>query len=291
MLLKKEMSAINLRRKTLCFLVVAAGLFPVAGCKLLLPQGDDPILALDEPPAAKPSQPPAPQVEEPQQPEKKKSLWGSLFTKKEKTSDDEPSQSPPEPVVPKPESPDDAPVVSKVPMGLDESSKITVLEQKLQVGDNVGIALGMPIDWSSSDKIDLQGNVNLPIIGAFSAAGKTTSELEKGISEVYVEREIVRNYLHVTVTTAVKSYYIQGEVRSPGRFPLTPPMTLTKAVAAAGGTGPWANKKKVRVQREKDVYDVDFDKILKNPRLDIEILPNDLITVPKDRGPLGLGRE
>ncbi|MFT5121795.1 MAG: hypothetical protein ACI97B_000420 [Verrucomicrobiales bacterium] len=159
------------------------------------------------------------------------------------------------------------------------------VEYRLQVGDNVVVKIGPPISTDLADKLNGKGNINLPIIGDISAVGLTVTELEELIKKTYVVKEITKVPPHVTVATDIKVYYIQGEVRSGGgRFPLLPPMTITKAVAAAGGFSEWASLKKVLIYRGNKILTVDYRKIQRDPRLDIEIKANDLIVVNKDPG-------
>jgi len=45
-------------------------------------------------------------------------------------------------------------------------------------------------------------------------------------------------------------FYVQGVVRSPGAYPLTPGLTLREAITVAGGFGPGASQGRTRVIRE-----------------------------------------
>ncbi len=159
------------------------------------------------------------------------------------------------------------------------------VEYKLSVGDNVVIMIGEPISIDLGDKLNGKGNINLPIIGDVSAVGLTVTELEDLIKKTYVNKEITKEPPHVTVQTDTKVYYIQGEVRSGGgRYPLLPPMTLTKAVAAAGGFTEWVKLKNLKIYRGNKILTVDYTLIKKDPRADVEIMANDLIIVDKDGG-------
>jgi len=159
------------------------------------------------------------------------------------------------------------------------------VEYKLSVGDNVVIKIGEPIAIDLADKLNGKGNINLPIVGDISAVGLTVTDLEDLIKKTYVEKEITKEPPHVTVETDIKFYYIQGEVRSGGgRFPLLPPMTLTKAVAAAGGFTEWVKLKNLKIYRGNKILTVDYTLIKKDPRADVEIMANDLIIVDKDGG-------
>jgi polysaccharide export outer membrane protein len=176
-------------------------------------------------------------------------------------------------------------VVTDIKSEAEQGSIDGGVEYKLSVGDNVVIMIGEPISIDLGDKLNGKGNINLPIIGDVSAVGLTVTELEDLIKKTYVNKEITKVPPHVTVQTDTKVYYIQGEVRSGGgRYPLLPPMTLTKAVAAAGGFTEWVKLKNLKIYRGNKILTVDYTLIKKDPRADVEIMANDLIIVDKDGG-------
>jgi polysaccharide export outer membrane protein len=80
--------------------------------------------------------------------------------------------------------------------------------------------------------------------------------------------------------------YIQGEVRVPGQVKFTQGMTVTTAIAGAGGFTPLASGRRVSIVRgegaKKQVLQVNVDKILSDPDTkDVPLVPNDVITVPQ----------
>jgi polysaccharide export outer membrane protein len=213
-------------------------------------------------------------AEEPEKPKKRTLL--EFFTKKDKSPVEE--KDPDGPVVPEQ-------VETVLKSEAEQGSIDGGVEYKLSVGDNVVIKIGEPIGIDLADKLNGKGNINLPIIGDISAVGLTVTDLEDLIKKTYVDKEITKVPPHVTVQTDIKVYYIQGEVRSGGgRYPLLPPMTLTKAVAAAGGFTEWVKLKNLKIYRGNKILTVDYTRIKKDPRADVEIMANDLIIVDKDGG-------
>ena len=213
-------------------------------------------------------------AEEPEKPKKRTLL--EFLTKKDKSPVEE--KDPDGPVVPEQ-------VETVLKSEAEQGSIDGGVEYKLSVGDNVVIKIGEPIGIDLADKLNGKGNINLPIIGDISAVGLTVTDLEDLIKKTYVDKEITKVPPHVTVQTDIKVYYIQGEVRSGGgRYPLLPPMTLTKAVAAAGGFTEWVKLKNLKIYRGNKILTVDYTRIKKDPRADVEIMANDLIIVDKDGG-------
>ena len=127
--------------------------------------------------------------------------------------------------------------------------------------------------------VDENGEIGLlhidkPIV----AAGLTASELEDRIEARYIEGDIYKNVsVHVTMTAKV--FYVQGEVRQPGQFPLTSRTTLLQAIAAARGYTPYANKKKVTIARGGRVQTYNLKEVEKDPAKDVTIEAGDVIKV------------
>lgn len=84
--------------------------------------------------------------------------------------------------------------------------------------------------------------------------------------------------------------YVVGNVFLPMTIPLKEPITLTRAIAMAGGTKQDTKKDKVRVVRQepgtsaKKEIIVDLAAIEKRHAEDIQLLPNDIVDVPASTG-------
>jgi polysaccharide export outer membrane protein len=79
--------------------------------------------------------------------------------------------------------------------------------------------------------------------------------------------------------------YVVGNVLSPRSIPLREPITLTQAIAMAGGVARDSKKDKIRIVRQepgsqtKKEMVVDLSAIEKKRAEDIALLPNDIVTV------------
>lgn len=130
-------------------------------------------------------------------------------------------------------------------------------ERRLRNGDRIVIQLrGITPPVELTDEIDDTGSVNLDHIGQVVIGGLTTSEAERRIESAYIEGQFYKK-ISVTVVAERDEYYVRGEVRNPGRFPLTRGMTLTMAIAAAGGYTDYARPSKVRIIRGREIVHVD----------------------------------
>jgi polysaccharide export outer membrane protein len=80
--------------------------------------------------------------------------------------------------------------------------------------------------------------------------------------------------------------FVLGNVLKPSAIPMKEPLTVSHAIAIAGGTAPSTKKDKIRILRQlpgstqkKEIF-VDLTAIEKNKAEDVVLLPNDVVDVP-----------
>jgi polysaccharide export outer membrane protein len=128
--------------------------------------------------------------------------------------------------------------------------------------------------------IDEEGFVNLPYIGHIRASGMTSSELEQAIQRAYIEGDIYKQ-VTVNVVIAAQSYYVRGEVKKPGRYPIVSGVTLVRAIAAAAGFTDFANPKKITLIRGDNNRLYNYWDMEDKPEKDVGIEAGDVIVVPR----------
>jgi polysaccharide export outer membrane protein len=91
----------------------------------------------------------------------------------------------------------------------------------------------------------------------------------------------------VVSVPSARSIYVQGEVRTPGPVKYTQDLTVTTAIAAAGGFTPLASPRRVTIKREaegkNEILDVNVNDIMSDPAeyRDVPLKPNDIVSVPQ----------
>jgi polysaccharide export outer membrane protein len=148
--------------------------------------------------------------------------------------------------------------------------------------------------------IDRQGNIHLPLAGRIHAAGLTTEQLESEIAE---RLSGIMNSPEVSVSVAeFRSHPVSvlGAVRNPGVYQVTGRKTLFEVLSLAGGLNQDASNT-INITRQISagplplptsttdpggkfyVGELNVRKVMeaKNPEDNIDVLPNDVITVPK----------
>ena len=156
--------------------------------------------------------------------------------------------------------------------------------EMLHVGDTLTVTMAdTPVVIPpAEEKIKPDGTITLTLNQVFKADGKTRGELEKDIRARYVPDYFRQMTVTVKQQESTRWYYVDGEVRSPSRQIYNIRITVSKAIATAGGFTDFANKKKVRLTRlDGRTQTVNCLKALENPALDPEVYPGDKIHVPR----------
>lgn len=189
----------------------------------------------------------------------------------------------PVPTTPPATNPVAVPVVSSA--AIPAATKGGGLEPEvLRVGDSLTITFAdtPTLIPPFEEKIKEDGTITLLQNQTFAAAGATLGDLGKEIRKRYVPDY----YKYMTVTVKQQEmtrwYYVDGEVRQPSRQIYSSRITVSKAIASAGGFTDFAKKTKVKLTRvDGRTQIVNCPKALDNPSLDPEVYPGDKIHVPR----------
>ena len=113
---------------------------------------------------------------------------------------------------------------------------------RLAPGFLVGLNVLDDSDFQGSYRVDQDGNIFLPILGAVHMAGETASEARTQIRKSLIDGRILND---PQVDLSILEYTLSqvtilGEVVGPGRYPLLTPHKLVDVLALAGGPTPLA---------------------------------------------------
>jgi len=172
------------------------------------------------------------------------------------------------------------PAVGGTNAGPGGLANITQSGNRFAIGDLVTVKFSGTIDPipTHEERITEDGTINLPLIGAVKAVGKTSGELQKDIQDLYVPDYYKR--LTVIVSGEQRVYSVGGQVRSPGRQSYIGATTVTKAIQSAGDFTDFAAKRRVVLTRaDGKTITIDCIKAAKDPSLDLPVYPGDKIHV------------
>ena len=152
----------------------------------------------------------------------------------------------------------------------------------LKVGDGVQVYLrGIPGAELIEELVDEQGMVTLPYINDIQAAGMSASDLERNIRQTYLDQDIYRN-ITVTVMVPTRFYFIEGEIRGPGRFQIMSATRVSQAIAAAGGYTEYASGQVLIWRGGKIFKNIrNARRLDRKPEDDILLEPDDRIEVKR----------
>ncbi len=152
------------------------------------------------------------------------------------------------------------------------------------IGDTVSITDAFHQELNQTQRVDIDGTVVLPEIGAVHVAGQTRSELEGFLTQKYSPYyEQVK--IDVRIATQNKVYFIFGEVLAEGRKQFPGDLTVFEAVMDAQPDDRTANLGRVVViradPRDPLIIPVNISALFRGDSTDnVGIKERDIIYVP-----------
>ncbi len=133
-------------------------------------------------------------------------------------------------------------------------------------------------DLQTLARVENDGTIQFPLVGEVSVEGKAAAQISRDI-----ERKLADGFLvepHVTVFVQEfksRTVVVMGQVRRPGMYELSGPLTVVEAVSKAGGFTDIAAQRSVKILRNQD----GVERSLGNVDMSTEVLPDDVIVVPE----------
>jgi polysaccharide biosynthesis/export protein len=159
------------------------------------------------------------------------------------------------------------------------------MEYLLGAGDLIEVQVWKEEFLSRNLRVRLDGRISLPLIGDIVAAGKTTRalavEIEERLRDSHAEPAVA-----VILSQSNQRYYVIGQVKQPGEFPLDAHLNVLQALARSGGFLEWAKASNIAVIRREGgmekVLPFDYDAIIRknDPKHLLLLAPGDTIIVP-----------
>ncbi|MDD4732403.1 MAG: polysaccharide biosynthesis/export family protein [Desulfovibrio sp.] len=130
------------------------------------------------------------------------------------------------------------------------------------------------------------GYVSLPLIGEVLCLGRTVEDIREEVDRRYSKFITDTPVSIMIVEINSPKVYVIGKVNRPGVYLMPHPMTVTQALALAGGFNPFADDANILLVRgigpEQKVYEYDYTDISLGSDMHQNVLlrPNDTIVVP-----------
>ena len=125
-------------------------------------------------------------------------------------------------------------------------------------------------DLNTTYKVSAEGNVVMPLIGVVPVAGLTVAQAQERLQELYGKDYLVNPSVSIFILQyAPRRVYVIGQVGRPGEvvFPNEEELTLSRAIANAGGVTRIAKDRAINVKRRMPngsmrVFEIDLRAIL-----------------------------
>jgi polysaccharide export outer membrane protein len=155
----------------------------------------------------------------------------------------------------------------------------------LRPGDRIKIVYNdIPdVPTPTEQVVPEDGRILLPRGVEVVVIGKKRTDVEREIASIYVDEKRIYRKITVTIERMASFISVGGEVRMPSSVVYRGDMTVTAAIAAAGGFTEYANRSRVVVTRaaNKKQIDVNVRKAVRDPQLDLLLYPGDQVYVPR----------
>jgi polysaccharide export outer membrane protein len=129
------------------------------------------------------------------------------------------------------------------------ATKVDPVPYMIGKDDVIDVIVWKEPQLSGKVRVAEDGTVTIPLVGPVPAQGQTCEQLQSDLTKRLAE--YTRNP-NVTVRVAVPAsqlFYILGEVRKPGSYPLRSDEVLSQALAQAGGLTEFADEGGIRIVR------------------------------------------
>jgi polysaccharide export outer membrane protein len=155
------------------------------------------------------------------------------------------------------------------------------------VADVVRVTVWHDASLSTETAVRPDGAITVPLVGEVEAAGRTAAQVKEQL-----ERRLAAYVKDAVVTVAVVEvnsyrFTVAGSVERPGMFTPRYYVTVSEAIALAGGPNRYASPDETVVIRPRAAgaparIAVDYEKILSGarPEQNIVVLPGDTVLVP-----------
>jgi len=132
-------------------------------------------------------------------------------------------------------------------------------------------------------KVETSGMISLPLVGSVRVTGLTIAQAEKTITQRLTKFMQDPKVSIVRTDKAVsKRVTVEGEVKSPGVFPIKGNLSFLQAIAMAQGLSTLADSRRVLFYRDGSQHRINLDLVRKGQIADPVLRGDDRIVVLKD---------
>ena len=155
-----------------------------------------------------------------------------------------------------------------------EGARVAAPAYRVDTGDRVSIMVYQEPDLSINGvRVKADGTIAYPLLGDLHVAGLTSQGLQHLVIGKLQDGYLKKPSITVSIDS-YRLYYIKGEVSRPGGYTFVDGLTVSKAVALAGGYTVRASESRISLVRESDP-----ENPLESVGVNTAIQPGDIVTV------------
>jgi len=166
--------------------------------------------------------------------------------------------------------------------GFSNTGSISISEDyALGPGDKINLNI-----WGNKEekhllKINYEGNIFIPGIGAVSLKNKTLGESKELLANI-IKKKYPISQVYLSLSNPKLVYLsVNGEINNPGQYNLPPVSNIIQAISSAGGITPAGSIRNIKLIRNKKAINVDlYPFLLSGAWQEMALIPNDVIFIP-----------
>ncbi|MET3761222.1 polysaccharide biosynthesis/export family protein [Sphingomonas sp. UYEF23] len=145
-----------------------------------------------------------------------------------------------------------------------------------RMGGSVSTARGTTLP---EQMVNADGRINVPFVGSVTAAGRTSSQIEREITGRLVGKAHLPQVIVRMVRNASSNVTVVGDVTTSARVPVTAKgERLLDVLAAVGGVRQPIGKMTIQITRGQRNASMPLGAVIRDPRQNIRLQPDDIVT-------------
>jgi polysaccharide export outer membrane protein len=170
------------------------------------------------------------------------------------------------------------------PSSAPDDSKPAAGTQEFVIGplDVLSVHVLHEPDMTGRVEVGPDGMISIVLAGQFRAGGLTAGQLADAIKERLRATIRTPEVSVQVVQVNSRKFTLQGEVRKPGTYPFSAPLTVLEALAEGQGFTDWANTRKIYILRKGVRMKFNYKDVShgKHPEENVIVQNGDYIFVP-----------
>ncbi|WP_414858284.1 SLBB domain-containing protein [Pseudoalteromonas sp. H105] len=155
-------------------------------------------------------------------------------------------------------------------------------ELEVQVGNKLFLYIPGEAEFDGLFEVDKNGQINIPEVGQFNAANKTTAQIQAELKPILTELYVAIDDFYVEIRSRDIFINVMGYVINPSQVSIPDDGNIQMVIAKANGLKPGAQLDRLQIRRGDEVIEFDYKAYLDtgNSSLLPKLKSEDTVFVP-----------